>query len=94
MPYHNSLNGFHYVEVRRGNNRDITITPPDHGTARTFREVNGQGPIQQNQNWYHNNVPAFYNALAAAIIATYDPTTDTFAVPVDVEIHNTDYTYG
>lgn len=93
MPYHNVLDGFHYVEVQRGNNRDITITPPNHGTARTFREVDGQGPIQQDQNWYHHNVPAFYDALARAIIDTYNPAADTFAVPVNVRIHRTEYEY-
>lgn len=93
MPYHNALNGFHYVEVRRGDNRDINITTPS-GTTYNFRAPNGQGPIHQDQNWYHNNVPAFYDALAAAIIAAYNPATDTFTVPVNVRIHRTDYTYS
>lgn len=94
--YHNSItnnNGtFHYNEEQRGQNRDISITTPN-GTRYTFSAINDDGPIQLDQNWYHNNIITFYDALANTIIQQYNAATDNFNTPVNVVIHRTTYNY-
>lgn len=83
---------FRYVEVRRGDNRDIQII---HSTPDAQRQEyrSNNGPISQGVNWYHNHVEYFYTSLGDAIAQRYIANGNVWPNAVTTIIHGTEYTY-
>ncbi len=84
---------FTYSEQHRGRNRDIIITCNDDNSTVEYRATDGKGPLQQDANWYENNIKVFYDSLAKAIANAYIANGDNWDSTVEVRIHRTDYEY-
>lgn len=83
---------FRYVEVRRGDNRDIQIIHCVTGAQwEEYRSNNG--PISQGVNWYHNHVSIFYTTLGDAIAQEYIDNGNLWPNTITTTIHGTEYTY-
>ncbi len=81
------------VESRHGDNRDIQIIHSIDG-ANWVEYRSNNGPISQNNNWYHNHVEEFYRQLCTAIAQEYINNNNVWVNSVTTTINGYEYTYN